>query len=185
MAKNVKTQYANLTGKAKWAKVYTPDEAFGASKYKIDLYMDEKELSKFKSLNLQKKIKESEEGKYVTFDRADVKFFQKSGKVATFLPPIIFDTDMTPIVEYVNKETGQRVTSYDDPKLKDLVVRKGEPVLIGNGSEVTVNIAVYDTIKGRGQRLESIIIRDLITYEAPEVTESPAEEAPSDTKAPW
>ncbi len=36
--------------------------------------------------------------------------------------------------------------------------------LVGNGSRVTVKISVYDTIKGKGHRWESIRVEDLVEY---------------------
>lgn len=38
---------------------------------------------------------------------------------------------------------------------------------IGNGSTVAVNVAVFDTKKGKGSRLERITIRELVEYNSP------------------
>lgn len=38
---------------------------------------------------------------------------------------------------------------------------------IGNGSTVTVEIAVYDTQKGKGHRLEKVRVDELVVYEKP------------------
>lgn len=47
--------------------------------------------------------------------------------------------------------------------------------LIGNGSEVTVKVAVYDTMKGPGHRLESVRVEKLVEYIRPtEATGTPA-----------
>ena len=35
---------------------------------------------------------------------------------------------------------------------------------IGNGSTVTVKIAVYDTVKGKGHRLDAVRVEDLVVY---------------------
>lgn len=37
-------------------------------------------------------------------------------------------------------------------------------VAIGNGSTVTIKIAVYDTMKGKGHRLDAVRIEDLVVY---------------------
>lgn len=39
--------------------------------------------------------------------------------------------------------------------------------LIGNGSEVTIKVAVYDTMKGKGHRLESVRVEKLVEYVGP------------------
>jgi hypothetical protein len=72
--------------------------------------------------------------------------------------------------------------------------------LIGNGSKVKVSVAVYDTVKGKGQRLESIQVLDLIEYEkgeyelppvkedirsAVEFASEPVEKSDKDTNPPW
>ena len=57
------------------------------------------------------------------------------------------------------------LTKFGPPKVVD---KDNEPFdkLIGNGSEVTVKIAVYDTAhKGKGHRLESVRVEDLVVYE--------------------
>lgn len=37
--------------------------------------------------------------------------------------------------------------------------------LVGNGSDVTIKVSVYDTIKGKGHRWESVRVDNLIVYE--------------------
>jgi len=36
--------------------------------------------------------------------------------------------------------------------------------LVGNGSEITVKVSVYDTMKGKGHRLESLRVEELVEY---------------------
>ncbi|WP_205105296.1 hypothetical protein, partial [Sutterella massiliensis] len=59
--------------------------------------------------------------------------------------------------------------------MADKIVRRGKPVSLGNGSEVTVDIAVYDTQKGKGHRVEKITVHNLVEYirdeKLPEVRE--------------
>lgn len=40
----------------------------------------------------------------------------------------------------------------------------GTTELIGNGSRVTVEVVVYDTMKGKGHRLNKIIVHELVPY---------------------
>ena len=57
------------------------------------------------------------------------------------------------------------VRSYEDPNL--VIKREGEPVLIGNGSEVELTLCVYPTAMTTGNRFESLKIKNLVEYEAP------------------
>lgn len=173
MAKAVSnTKYVTFKGKIQWAKVYAPDEFRGAVRWGLDLIMDDdSEWKKFKDLGIQKKVKENENGKYFNVTRSTTKLMK--GKLVHFTPPIIYDKDGQAIVSYVG-EDGKIVRSYDDA---DKVIRRvGDPVMIGNGSEVEVTLSVYPTAMGPGNRLESIKIIDLIHYEKPEIQEEDREQ---------
>lgn len=175
-----KTEYFNFVGKAYWAKVYQADEFRGAVRWMIDLALQgEDEWEKFKISGIQKKVKEdAEKGKFVNFSRSTTKLMR--GKLVYFAPPTIYDKDGMPIVRYVNEE-GNPVRSYDDEKAK--IERIGEPVLIGNGSLVSVNVSVYPTAMGPGNRLESIRILDLVHYDKPkELQENQEEKGPEKTE---
>lgn len=145
-----KTIYAKFTGPVKWAKVYEPDTAFGKTEWTVDQYLDAEALEYRKKLGIQSKVKSDEEGEYVKYKRGTTAVF--NGKVNEFHPPIIFNKDGSKAVWYEVNEAGD---GYD---------RKGEPILIGNGSVCECTVAVYETAKGNGQRLESIKIIDLIEY---------------------
>ena len=41
--------------------------------------------------------------------------------------------------------------------------------LVGNGSTVEVDVVVYDTMKGKGHRLEAVKVLDLVEYVKPSV----------------
>lgn len=155
------TDILKMNGKAYWCKVYEPDTAFGASNYKLDFVPDEASLILFKASGIQKTIKEDERGKFFQLARPDFKLIK--GDVINFTGPVIEDKDGKVIVDYINKETGRRVYSYS-AKDKANVIRRGTPILIGNGSGVEVKVAVYDTLKGKGHRLETIRVTDLIEY---------------------
>ncbi len=79
---------------------------------------------------------------------------------------------------FKNDEDGEFITfRRPDAKLiKQELVHFGPPTvlgpdnkpfdgLIGNGSKVTAKVAVYDTIKGKGHRLEIVRVDDLVVYE--------------------
>lgn len=56
--------------------------------------------------------------------------------------------------------------------------------LIGNGSEVMVKVAVYDTMKGRGHRLESVRVEKLVEYHRPQEATTLPGGAPEATGRP-
>lgn len=174
------TNYIDFYGTCRFAQVYDPDNAFGASKWKIDLFLDnDDEWKKLKESGIQKKIKENNSpefnspiGKYVQFTRDAYKTMKEN--IVNFSGPVVYmqkDGELVTIVDYVDNETDERMYSFST-KEKSKVVRRGKPILIGNGSHVKVRVAVYDTQKGKGQRLDSVTILNLVEYEKP-VRESP------------
>lgn len=110
------------------------------------------------------------------------------GKPVFFTPPIVYDKDGKVLVNYT--EGDEVVRSYNDPNRKDKIVRNGDVILVGNDSDIEVTVAVFDTMKGKGQRLESIKLVDLIEYRKEEVpVAAPAEDKEAKPavkkKAPW
>ena len=128
------TQYFYLSGKAKWAKLFKPDEKYG--NYQIDLYLDKASEELFDTIGLQLTKKKNEEGAFVTFRRAPKKLIK--GELVDFGPPTVLDKDNNPI-----------------------------NLLVGNGSEVTIKIAAFDTVKGKGHRLDTVRVEKLVEYNAP------------------
>lgn len=123
-----------LSGTCKWAKLGVPDQKY--NNFQLDLYPSEKSMKDFINSGLQLQVHESEEGKFIKLRRSVSKVIK--GKLVEFGPPTLLDKD--------NNE---------------LDVKK---FLVGNGSAVTVKIAVYDTVKGKGHRLEKVRIDELIPY---------------------
>lgn len=146
------TEFYKFTGKAKWAKIYEPEEFRGSTNWKIDVYLDKKQLDARKKAGIQSKVYEDEDGTYVTFKRPKTKLIK--GVLNEFSGPKVFDKDGETLVSYHKNADG---TNWE---------RMGNPVLIGNGSTVEVEVAVYDTSMGKGQRLESIKVIDLIEYKS-------------------
>lgn len=178
MTKVSNTKYYTFEGKVQWAKVYTPDEFRGAVRWGLDLYMDkDDEWKKFKESGIQKKVKENENGKGFNLTRSTTKVMK--GKMVYFTPPQILDKDGKVLVRYVD-EVGKDVRSYEDPN--KVIRRVGDPVMIGNGSLIQVNVSVYPTAMGPGNRLEAIKIIDLIHYEKPEINEEDKEEVGPETQ---
>lgn len=173
-----KTKYYSFTGRAFWAKLYEPDEFRGAVRWSVNLYLDdETEWAKFKESGIQKTVKEGPDGKYFQLYRPTTKAM--GARMVRFTPPIVYDKNGEALVKYVDSN-NQIIRSYEDPNFK--FVRVGEPVLIGNGSKIKVNVSVYPTQMGPGNRLESIQIVDLIEYKRPEEPVAPTKK---DDEIPW
>lgn len=142
-------------GLAKWAKVYdTPkDETFVTKKGKkvtkkaawsLDLYMDEKSMAAYKNSGIQRTVRTDADGEdYVQFERTLV-YKDKEGVERNRLPPNILDSENN---EFHSKER------------------------IGNGTEVTISVDVYESANGKGSRLESIRVENFIPYKKGEISE--------------
>lgn len=64
-----------------------------------------------------------------------------------------------------------KVTVFDPPKV--FVEGKLYDGLVGNGSEAVCDLAVYDTMKGKGHRLETVNVTNLVEYVPDEEKEGP------------
>lgn len=167
MAKEVsKTQYLKVPGKVKWAKIYTPDEYRGAVRWSVQFYPTDDGWDMIKKAGIQKKIKDKGEGKFIDLYRPTTKMIK--GRIVHFTPPILYDKSGKTLVEYQDNN-GKTLRSYDDENTD--VTRIGDPVLIGNDSDVLIHLSVYPTAMGPGNRLDAITIVDLIHYEKPEEKE--------------
>lgn len=120
-----------LSGKAKWAKLITPDEKY--QNWQTQLYMDEESMKLYDLSGMGMQKKKDEDGTYVTFRRPMTKVIK--GELIKFDPPEVID------------EKGN-------------LLKKP----IGNGSEVTIKVIVYDTVKGKGHRLEKVKVNKLVEY---------------------
>ncbi len=134
------TQYFTFSGTLKWAKVYKPDPKY--DNFTVDLYMDEESWDRFNKTGLSLSPREDMDGKYIRFRRPNKKLIKN--EVAEFGPPEVI---------YVQ---GFNPQDYGG----------GHP-LIGNGSKGEISIVVYDTIKGKGHRLNRVTVTDLIPYNRP------------------
>lgn len=170
MASNI----IKFRGYCSYAMCYKPDEFMEKEFWKISFYPEtEQVMDKIKAKGIRLKVYEDSgeksgvAGKYIVIKRPTSKEF-KDGLVE-FNPPAIYGKDGEALVTY-DKETG---------------ARKGDPILIGNGSLVEVAVSVYDAPPyGKGTRWESVKILDLIEYnpEEKEDAEEEAEEKPAEQK---
>lgn len=152
-----KKVFKKFTGRAAWAMIYSPDEGFGKEFWKISLYPDIDTIMAIKDAGIQLKAKDDDgeksgvQGKFFTFRRDTTSKFGGS-EVQPVSPPWVYDKKGKKLVSYTQDEDGD----YQ---------REGEPVLIGNGSEVEVTVEVYNTKSfGKQCRLYSVKILDLIEY---------------------
>lgn len=140
------TQYIFVPGKIKWAKgLTTVDPEYKT--YNAQMVVDDTEKARLEGAGCQATFKFSEEDRGFVFKiKKDSTRKQKDGTVSEASPPEVFLTD----------PDGKRV---------DL-----DPVKVGNGSEVTAKLELYDTKKGgKGTRLVGIRVETLIEFVPNEV----------------
>lgn len=155
------SKWVRFNGKAKWARVYVPDNQFGV-KWKITLVVTPETIKEMKAVGLNKQVTSDKDGDdVVTFHRDAVKKIK--GDDVFFCPPSIYDKDGKALVEYYNKQENKRVTQFSKEE-KPLIEQRGKQVQIGNGSDVELTVVIYDAGIRKGSRLESIKIIDLIEY---------------------
>lgn len=128
------TQFYRFYGKAKWAKVHKPDEKY--QRFTIDLFMDKKSWALYRKSGMQLKVRTGE------MDDLEQKF-------VTFACPV------SRIIKGEKQDFQVKVLNAKDERITDLV---------GNGSEVEVEVAVYDTVKGKGHRLVSVKVNKLVEF---------------------
>lgn len=160
--KSKKSKNYWFAGKCAWAMLYSPDEYLDRQFYKISLYPTDEVFEEMEEVGIfdgRKKIKTDDggqsgvSGRFVQF-QGDVEKELSDGKVWYFHPPKVLDKDDNIVVDY----------TWDD-KEKTEWTRDGDPVLIGNGSDVEVLVEVYDAGRfGKGTRLKAVKIIDLIEY---------------------
>lgn len=166
------TKWITVRGVVRWTKVYEPDAFMGAENWKVDFApLNAQERKKWDDTGIQLKFRKEDDGlEYTRLRRPVKKVF--SDEVTFFAPPEITGAVS---VQYQD-ENGERIRQY---KKGDKVNRVGEPIEIGNGSEVLVNVCYYDTVKGKGHRLESINVLNLIEFVR---SERPAEDREESVK---
>lgn len=123
-----------FSGTAHWAKLHKPDAKY--KNYTIDLHMDEGELARYEKSGASGEIRDDEglKTKYVRFRRPHSKIIKDEAVI--FGPPEVLASDNT---EWT-----------------------GGP--LGNGSKVTVKVTVFDTIKGKGCRLDGVRVEEFEPY---------------------
>lgn len=143
------TKDVYLQGKAKWAKLITPDTKFGSA-WSVVLYLTPESYQTVmglkemhgKTKGIMNVIKKDEDGYYITLKRQTSKLIK--GQVVGFAPPEVLEAN--------GKETLRNA-------------------MVGNGSDITCKVQVYnypDKLSGgmgTAIRLESVRVDNLIPYE--------------------
>lgn len=138
-----KSEDVYLKGKGKWHKLVIPDQLY--NKWSVVLYPDAASLETVRELQLaglKNRLRKDDEGYNVNFSRPVTKENKKTGQVMTFNPPKV-----------VNKE--------GDPM---------DGVAIGNGSDITIKLEVYEhavpgsSKKAKAARLASVRVDNLIPF---------------------
>jgi len=109
------SEYTSVKGKISWVKYIIPDPTY--NKWSITVHPDEESLKKIQMLQMDRGIKnqfkKDEDGYYMQFSRPVDRKFK--GKLVPMRPPIVEDADGKPL----------------------------ENVAIGNGSDGTVRLELY------------------------------------------
>ena len=142
-----RTEFVFLKGKLKWCRVHQPNK-FG--KWATDIYLSGDDLEKVRELQSQgmkNVLKKDEDGYYTTFSRPTSK--ELRGKIIGYAPPEVLDG-------------SQILPDGSNPPLRD--------VLIGNGTDATIKLEVYEhrvpgtDKKAKAARLLSIRVDNLVPF---------------------
>ncbi|SRR5258706_6617607 len=89
-----KAEYVTFQGKAKWVKVFKPNQF---DKWSVDLYIDDTQAERFKSYKTRTHLRKDEDGYYVSFSRPVEKMIR--GKRTALRPPTVTDKDSVPMFD--------------------------------------------------------------------------------------
>ena len=106
--------------------------------WSICVYLDEASKKLFDKSGVQCEPQSDEDGVYVKFRRPAEKIIKK--ELVEFPKPAVIDKNSVVV----------------------------DPMVVGNGSRVRVTVRVFDTMKGKGHRLERVVIEDLVGYHRPD-----------------
>ena len=135
------TKIFKLYGTTQWAKVQPTQLDLNYDKksksWKVDVFLDPKSLELFHQSGLQLKVRQGDEGNFVTFRRPEQKIFRD--EIRDMGPPYVVDTEGNPITAEVGNGSKVMVelSVYDSRNGKghtlegvvvhDLVEYKGGP----------------------------------------------------------
>jgi len=140
------TKFYKFSGTLKWTQNLTdPDDYNGIEYYKCNLMLDEESQARFAESGIRTKAQTDKEGDTFNVFKRPPKKKIKD-EVVEFGPPEVVDSE------------GRQIAA-----------------MIANGSKAEIEVVVYDTMAGKGHRLNKVVVTDLIEYEPQEKME--AEEA--------
>lgn len=129
------TEYIDFYGTLAFdPRLVEPDEYMGDKKWDVPIILDTASIDKYRKSGIQAVPKEVNDGFMVRFRRPCKKLIK--GELVEFSPPEV-------------KRWDEEQNSYVDYEKA-----------LGKGSRVKVNVAVYDTVQGKGHRLQSVIVLD-------------------------
>lgn len=129
------TTFHKFKGKLKWCQNLTePDDYNGIKNYKCNLILDEASEEEFRRAGIRTKKQTDKEGD--TF--------------AVFKRP-------------PTKKIRDEIVEFGAPEVVD-AEGNAVTVPIANGSEAEVEVVVYDTMAGKGHRLNKVTVTDLIEF---------------------
>jgi len=151
------TQYIKLKGKLKWAQnLKECDEFRGSRFWKITMYdMDEESQKRYDESGIQCNTERKKD---------------KDGDVA-----FTFRRREKQLIR-------DEVVRFDPPNFTGPDGGEVE-VLVANGSEGVVDLAVFDTAQGKGHRLQGVHVTKLIEYKDDQKEEEKADEEDVDKEA--
>ena len=166
------TVFYNLRGEAYWTKLDkdNPDEYAGDRRWMMSLVLDD--INVFNKTGLQLKIKDIDGRNAINLRRGVKKLF--GDDITFFTPPLLINSSNKWTRFFVanpdkgDEEKYEYVFSWKKDEPEPTMI--GEDLFIPNGSEVIARVAVYDTQKGKGHRLESVKVLHLA--EMPEMSEN-------------
>lgn len=129
------TKFHKFTGKLKWTQNITQVDDFrGTKNYKCNLVLDEASLKEFEESGIQTKP-------YTDSDGDTFHVFKR--------PP--------------QKKIKEEIVEFGPPEYVD---SEGNPVTVqvANGSEAEIEVVSYDTVMGKGHRLNKVTVTKLIEY---------------------
>lgn len=128
------TKYFYFIGTCEWAQVHEEDK-FGKTGLKV--YLTPGSWETFKKSELRLQTKTDDKGEFVRFSRSWKNVFEPEKPHG---PPNVL----------IRNEAEDRYDPFDG--------------FIGNGSLVNCKVLVYDSKNGKGHRLETIAVENLIPY---------------------
>jgi hypothetical protein len=101
----------------------------------------------------------------ISLDKKSRKTFDDS--MLRLEPKSFDDGDYIKVRCGAEKLINGELVKFGPPKVIDSAGNTFDPMHIGNGSTVTVKLAVYDTKKGKGHRLTAVRVDKLVPYDRP------------------